>query len=57
MIFLVYYCSADSYHSTPNFPIQAFESEDDAIEFAKQQPGYGYNYDWFVKSVPLTRAS
>ena len=55
-VFLVYYRDANSYNSTPKFPIRAFENEDDAIAFAKEQQGYGYNVDWFVKPVPLTRA-
>lgn len=51
--YMVYFQSADSYHSTPNLPIRIFTDEDEAIAFAILQNGYGYKVDWFVKPVPL----
>ncbi len=51
--FMVYHQSADSWVSTPRLPIAVFLDEKDAEEYAKKQPGYGFNKDWFVKEVPF----
>ena len=52
-IYIVYHQSADSYFSVPEFPKAAFSEKADAEEFAKQQYGYGFNIDWFVKEIPF----
>lgn len=51
--YMVYYCSADSYHATPNMPKAVFSDEDAAIKFAKEQGGYGYNIDWMVRPIDV----
>lgn len=51
--YMVYFQSADSYHSTPNLPVCVFTDEDAAIEFAKAQGGYGYGVDWMVKPIEV----
>ena len=52
-IYYVFRRSADSYHSYPEPPLAAFDREDDAIAYAKQQGGYGYGHDWFVSELPF----
>lgn len=48
---IVFYQSADSYHSLPTLPQIVFVDKDKAIEYAKSQPGYGYETDWFVQAI------
>lgn len=52
-VYMVYYCSIESYHSRPNLPSAVFNSEDDAIKFAEAQGGYGVNADWIVRPLRL----
>lgn len=51
--FMVYHQNAESYSSRAELPVAVFTNEDEAIAFAKRQPGYGYNVDWFVHPVDL----
>lgn len=51
--YMVYHQSRDSLHSLPLLPIAVFFTEENAIAFAKEQTGYGYNKDWFVKPIPV----
>ena len=51
IIYYVFRRSADSYNSYPEPPVAAFARKDDAIEYAKQQGGYGYGHDWFVSEL------
>jgi len=52
-VWSVYFQSADSYHSVPQPPVAIFSNEQDAINYANIQPGYGYKKDWFVGSIPF----
>lgn len=51
--YMVYYHSADSYHSVPTLPVHVFTDKDAAYEFAEEQGGYGVGVDWIVALVPL----
>jgi hypothetical protein len=53
MMYMVYNQDANSWSSYPKLPVAVFTEEAEAEKFAKKQPGYGFNVDWFVKSVPL----
>lgn len=50
---MVYYCDANSWNSTAQFPVAGFLDRMQAEDFASKQPGYGLNKDWFIKTVPL----
>ena len=51
--YIVYHVNADSWNSAASLPIAVFNDKDKAEDFAKKQPGYGFNKDWFVKAIPL----
>jgi len=53
IVYMVYRRDANSFNSHNEFPIAAFLDEYDAEKFARIQPGYGFNKDWFVKPVIL----
>jgi hypothetical protein len=51
--YMVYHRNADSWNSSNELPKAVFLDRDDAVDYAREQRGYGLNIDWFVQDVPL----
>lgn len=51
-VYAVFHQGVD-FNSHPEFPVAVFYDRDVAVEYASNQPGYGYLMDWFVRDISL----